>query len=159
MKPHGLKGEVTVSIDPDSAVNWNNLRSLYVLINNHPVPYFINHVSLKGGKAYIKFEDVGNADEARNLQKMSLYLPKSERPKLQRGQFYDDEVVGFEVEDELTGLIGIIQRMEKTGQNRFIVVKCHQKEVLIPVNGPFIAGINKSKKKVSVNLPEGFLDI
>jgi 16S rRNA processing protein RimM len=33
------------------------------------------------------------------------------------------------------------------------------KEVLIPVNSPFITSINKSKKKISVNLPEGFLDI
>jgi 16S rRNA processing protein RimM len=30
---------------------------------------------------------------------------------------------------------------------------------MIPVNGPFITSINKSKKKINVALPEGFLDI
>jgi hypothetical protein len=27
------------------------------------------------------------------------------------------------------------------------------------VNGPFIESVNKTKKKVSVNLPEGFLEL
>jgi 16S rRNA processing protein RimM len=33
------------------------------------------------------------------------------------------------------------------------------KEVMIPVNGPFVKSINRTKKTVTVSLPEGFLDI
>jgi len=30
---------------------------------------------------------------------------------------------------------------------------------MIPVNGPFIKSISKAKKKIQVELPEGFLEI
>jgi 16S rRNA processing protein RimM len=45
------------------------------------------------------------------------------------------------------------------GPNKLLSVDHHGKEVLIPVNSPFITGINKSKKKISVTLPDGFLDL
>jgi len=33
------------------------------------------------------------------------------------------------------------------------------KEVLIPINGPFIISINKTKKVIIVSVPEGFFDL
>jgi 16S rRNA processing protein RimM len=47
----------------------------------------------------------------------------------------------------------------KAGPNRLLALDHNGKEVLIPVNSPFITRINKSKKMITVNLPEGFLDI
>ena len=81
------------------------------------------------------------------------------RPKAGRGEFYDDEVIDFEVHDQEKGLLGNIREVMQAGPNRLLVVEHKKKEVLIPVNGPFITSINKTKKRVSVNLPEGFLEI
>jgi 16S rRNA processing protein RimM len=39
------------------------------------------------------------------------------------------------------------------------MINYNEKEVLIPVNGPFILSINKTKKIITVLLPEGFLEI
>jgi 16S rRNA processing protein RimM len=47
----------------------------------------------------------------------------------------------------------------EAGPNRFLVVDHKGKEVLIPINGPFIKSVNKSKKKITVELPEGFLEL
>jgi 16S rRNA processing protein RimM len=47
----------------------------------------------------------------------------------------------------------------QAGPNKLLSIDHNGKEVLIPVNSPFITGINKSKKKISVTLPEGFLEI
>jgi len=47
----------------------------------------------------------------------------------------------------------------QAGPNRLLVVDYDKKEVLIPLNGPFIASVNKTKKRVVVNLPEGFLEL
>lgn len=159
MKPHGLKGEVTVSVDVDSPADWKSLQTIFIDIKGQLVPYFIERLSLKGGKAFIKFEDVSTLDEAKKLQKSSLYLQKAYRPKLRRGDFYNDEVIGFVVEDATMGTLGNVVVVEQTGQSRFLIVKHNLKELMIPVTGPFITGINKSKRKISVNLPDGFLDI
>lgn len=159
MKPHGLKGELTVSLDPDSPADWRNLKSVFVDIKGQFVPYFIETISVKGDKAFVKFEDVSSIDETKKLQKRSLYLQKADRPQLQRGDFYNDEVIHFSVEDNNLGALGKVVAVEQTGPNRFLIIKHNAKELMIPVNGPFISGINKSKRKITVTLPEGFLDI
>ncbi len=64
-----------------------------------------------------------------------------------------------EVHDENAGSLGKVTGIVDAGTNKLLVIHEGDKEVLIPVNGPFITSINKSKKKISVDLPEGFLDI
>jgi 16S rRNA processing protein RimM len=157
-KTHGLKGEVTIVMTPECP-DLDELKSVFAEINKTLVPYFFESISLKGDKAFIKFEDVNSIDQANLLKGSSLYLPKSERAKLSRGEFYNDEVVDFEVTDSEVGAIGKVIEVFESGPNRFLVVDHNGKEVMIPLNGPFIKSVNKSKKKISVELPEGFLEI
>ncbi len=159
MRPHGLKGGVTLSLDADSPAEWESLQSVFIEQKKQAVPYFIEHVSVRGDKAFVKFEDVNTPEAATALKGSSVYLPKASRPKLSRGDFYNEEVDGFEVIDDTLGLLGTVLHIEQAGSNRFVVFSHHTKEVMIPVNGPFIKSINKAKKKITVSLPEGFLDI
>jgi 16S rRNA processing protein RimM len=159
LKPHGLKGEVTVSVDAEAPEEFGALESLFVLQNSQLVPHFIESISLNGEKAYIKFEDVDTLAAASTISKCALYLPKSTRSKSGRGEFYDDEIIGFEVVDDEAGLLGKIVGITVAGPNKLLTVDHNGKEILIPLNGPFVKSINKSKKKITVELPEGFLDI
>lgn len=159
MRPHGLKGEVTISLDADAPADWESLKSVFIESKTNLVPYFIEHISIRGDKAFVKFEDVSTPEAAAALKGSSLYLPKTSRPKPARGDFYHDEIIGFEVIDDELGLLGTVQTIEQAGPNRFVVLSHKTKEVMIPVNGPFIKSINRTKKTVSVSLPEGFLDI
>lgn len=159
LKPHGLKGEVTVSIDPDIPNEFSSLESVFLEKDRRLVPYFIDYVSVRGTKAFVKFDEVDSPEAAEKISKQIIYLPKSARPKSGRGEFYDDEVVGFEVTDEELGHLGMITDVMSAGSNRLLVLQYQEKEVLIPINSPFVLSVNKSKKKISVSLPEGFLDI
>jgi 16S rRNA processing protein RimM len=159
LKPHGLKGEVTVMLDQDAPEDLSSIESVFIEHDKRLVPYFIEHISDKGKKAFIKFEDVNSADDAARISKNPLYIEKSLRPKSGKGEFYNDEVVGFEVHDEELGLLGKVSEVMQAGPNRLLVVIHHNRETLIPVHGPFITSVNKTKKRISVHLPEGFLDI
>lgn len=159
MRPHGLKGEVTISLDADAPADWDSLESVFVETKGKLVPYFLENISVRGNKAFVKFEDVSTPEAAAALKGRSLFLPKTSRPKLARGDFYHDEIIDFEVIDQELGLLGTVLTIETAGPNRFIVLSHKTKEVMIPVNGPFIKSINRTKKNVSVSLPEGFLDI
>jgi 16S rRNA processing protein RimM len=159
LKPHGLKGGVTISIDSDVPNDFSTLETIFLQDGHNLVPYFIEDVSLKGSKAYLKLEEVNSIEEAESISKRSIYLPKNERPKSIRGEFYDDEVVGFEVDDEVAGPLGKVEDVMSAGPNRLLVINHDGKEVLIPINSPFIKSVNKGKKRISVSLPEGFLDI
>lgn len=160
MKPHGLAGEVTISIDAGAPENLSTLESVFIAEkDNRLIPFFINAISIRGDKAFVKFEDVDGPEAATKISKRALYLPKSLRPKSARGEFYDDEVIGFEVIDENFGALGKVTSIMQTGANKLLVIDNNKKELLIPINGPLIQSINKSKEKISVNLPDGFLDI
>jgi 16S rRNA processing protein RimM len=159
MRPHGLKGEVTISIDKDSPADWEELKAVLLEIKNQLVPYFIETVSVRGDKAFLKLEDVNTPEAAAQLKGTSLYLTKESRPKLQPRDFYNDEVIGFLVEDETIGVLGKVEEIEQAGPNRFFIIHYNQKEVMIPSLSPLLKSINRSKKKITVNLPDGFLDI
>jgi 16S rRNA processing protein RimM len=156
MKTHGLKGEVTIATLPDCP-DLTGVETLYIE-HKQLVPYFVQSVSFKGDKAFVKLEDVDSLESAAVLKGLSIYLPKAERPKLARGEFYSDEVIGFEVSDE-ERVLGNVKEVIEAGPNRFPSLEVDDRETLIPVNGPFIKSINRSSKKIKVELPEGFLDI
>lgn len=159
LKPHGLKGGVTISLDADVPNDLTTLESVFVQEAHNMVPYFIESVSVTGNKAFVKFEDIDTPEAAEKISKNAIYLPKTERPKSGRGEFYDDEVRGFTVEDQTLGVLGLIDDVMTAGANKLLVLDHNGQEVLIPINGPFILSINKSRKKITVDLPEGFLDI
>jgi 16S rRNA processing protein RimM len=157
-KSHGLKGEVTMVLAPDCP-DLKSTKTIFVENGDQMVPFFVESVSIRDTKAFLKFEEVTTPERAESLKGSSLYLPKSERPKLSRGDFYSEEVLGFEVTDVKIGVLGPIADVLENGPMRYLTISYHGKDIIIPVNGPFIKNINKSKKKIQVELPEGFLEI
>ena len=156
-KTHGLKGEVTLNIS--EPVDFGSLEFILLEQQNTLVPHFISSFSDRGDKVFLKLEDINTTELAAKLKGSGIYLPKDIRPKLKRGEFYDDEVIGFTVIDENHGELGEITEISSTGPNRLLTIQHHIKEVLIPVNSPFIISTNKTKKVIKVALPDGFLDI
>jgi|SRR5690349_10444889 len=159
LKPHGLKGQVTIALDPDAPEEFGGIETLFVEVKNKLLPFFIEAISLRGNKAFLKLEEVNSPEEALRISKSPIFLPKSARPKSGRGEFYDDEVIGFEVLDSEVGSLGKITEVVQAGPNKLLSVGYNNKEVLIPLNSPFINSVNKSRKKITVTLPDGFLDI
>ncbi|MGC1244508.1 MAG: ribosome maturation factor RimM [Chryseosolibacter sp.] len=159
MKPHGLKGEVTISLDPQAPDDFNAIETIFVEVKERLLPFFVQGISLKGNKAFLKLEDVNTPEQAQDISKSSLYLPKASRPKSGRGDFYDDEIIGFEVFDTAQGSLGKITEVIQAGPNKLLSIDFQGKEILVPVNGPFVDSVNKTRKKITVTLPEGFLDI
>jgi 16S rRNA processing protein RimM len=156
MKTHGLKGEVTIAALPECP-DLTGVKNIFIE-HKQLVPYFVESISFRGDKAFVKLEDVDSLEKAAALKGLSIYLPKAERPKLARGEFYNDELVGFEVADE-DRVLGKVKEVVEVGPNRFLALDVDDRETLIPVNGPFIKSVNRSSKKIKVELPDGFLDI
>ncbi|MFZ5973459.1 MAG: ribosome maturation factor RimM [Bacteroidota bacterium] len=157
-KTHGLKGEVTLMPSPECP-DLSQVSTVFIQQQASLVPFFVEAVSMRGDKAFVKLEDVNTPEAAASLKGCSVYFPKQERPTLPRGEFYNDEVIGFQVTDVALGPIGQVSHVEEAGPARFLVVMREGKEAMIPVNGPFIKSINKARKHVTVVLPNGFLDI
>lgn len=159
VKPHGVKGSVTVYIDPEAPANVDKNTVWYVEKQKRLIPLSVSSISPRGDRAFVTFEDVLTYDHANEYRQCDVYLPRSTRPDQGANAFYDDEVVGFAVYDVRSGALGTVSGSRRIGQSKLMVVNEGVKEILIPVNGPFIQSIERDNGKILVALPDGFLEI
>lgn len=160
-KTHGLHGELGIVLDVDFPETYDDLESVFVAASGSEtlIPFFVEHIAIRQNKALIKFEDIDTIEQAETLLKASLYLPLESLPPLADDQFYYHDIIGFTVEDEAQGTLGIVQDVyESTGQD-MIVMLYQDKEVLVPINDDIVPRVDKVQSIVHVSLPEGLLDV
>lgn len=158
-KPHGLKGELYISLDTDYPEDYAELESVFLLQNGKLVPFFIEYIQIKHTQALLKFEDVNSKDEAVLLKGMSVHLPLNKLPELSDDQFYFHEIIGYSIKDQNLGDLGVVSQVYEAGHQDLIGMEYQGKEVLIPINDDIIEKVNRVEKQLLVNLPEGLIDL
>ncbi len=159
-KKFSFKGEVLVYLDTDEPELYENLESMFVEHNKHLVPFFIAESSLhKNDFLRVRFEDVSTEAEADALLGCAVYLPMKMLPKLSGNKFYFHEVIGFEIEDKRLGVFGIIQSVNDTTAQPLFEVLNGDIEMLIPMIDQFLVKIDRDNKKVTMDLPEGLVEM
>jgi 16S rRNA processing protein RimM len=159
-KVHGLRVEVMVTLDVDYPEDYENLKHIFLEQKSRLVPFFLEHFVLQpGNKALAKFEELNSIEQVESLVGSGIYLPLTELPELEDGQFYFHDLIGFEVFDETKGLIGPIQVVYDLETQDLLGVTHQGKEVLIPIQDQIILKVDMAAKKVYCQLPEGLLEI
>lgn len=158
-KAHGLKGDVTVQIINEPSKALSKIEIIFILEKGQLVPYFVSAVSVNGGQAIVKFEEIDSQAKALNLKGCKLFLPDTLKPKSAKNEFFITELVGFTLLDQTLGDLGTVLEVYDIPNNPLISIIYQSKEVLIPVNDTFILGFDKKTKILKVNLPDGLLDI
>ena len=156
-KTHGLDGFLTVFLDSDLPEEYYNIESVLLEIKGELIPYFIeDHKETNNTqKVNFLFEEVDSTEKAEQLLGTKLFLPIEALPDLGENKFYYHEIIGFEILNN-NKPVGTIQEVfENTGSDFFVI----EKEVLIPIEDDFILIVDKVKKQISMNLPEGLLEL
>ncbi len=159
-RPQGIKGNVNLYLDVDSPKEYAEMESVFVEINKSLVPFFIDHLQLRGkNQAVCKFEGVDTEAEASKLVNAQLFLPLDVLPKLKGNKFYYHEVVGYTVVDQKHVEVGHISEVLEYPNNPLLQVQFNKKEILIPIREEVILNVDREKRQVLVNAPEGLIDI
>ena len=159
-KLHGFKGEVSLFLDVTDPEEYQKLDSMLIEINGNLTPFFVTSYQLKNRNfASVKLEGVDSENDAKALLRKSVYLPLSTLPELSGKQFYDHEVVGFELLDLTHGPVGTIVQIIDLPVNPLIQVDANGKEVLIPFVENLVQEVDRVNKKLTVKTPEGLLAI
>lgn len=153
IKRHGLKGEVKILLESTLP---KKLESIFIQIENRLIPFFIEQISVLKDIAIVKLEDINTPEQADRLCNYKVFLPNTSKPKSDNLETSD--LIGFSVYTDSENL-GTITAINNHALNPLLVVSFQDKELLIPISDYFIREINKSDKKVKVELPEGFMDI
>jgi 16S rRNA processing protein RimM len=159
LKPHGLKGELYISLDTDYPEDYKEMESVFLLQNGKLVPFFIEFIQVKHKEALLKFEDVDDKNAALDLRGATLHLPLTELPELSGSQFYFHEISGFQIEDTENGQLGVVKEVFEAGHQDLIGMEYKGKEVLIPINDEVILNVDRDKALIKVSLPDGLLEL
>lgn len=149
-----------VKLDTDQPEIYADLDAVFVQLKNNLIPFFIERSQLhKSSLLRIKLEDVDTEADADALIKCDLYLPLEALPKLEGNKFYFHEVIGFTVEDINFGKVGIITAINDATAQALFEIDRDGVEILIPMNDEFIKQLDRDKKTLFVETPEGLIDL
>lgn len=158
-RTHGLRGELLFQFT-DDIFDRAEADHLLVEIDGILTPFYIEEYRFRTNEsALILFEGIETAEAARALTGCAVYVERA----ISEGQedaVSLDSLKGFHVFDQKGCDIGVITAVDDQTQNwLFEVRQTDGSEVLIPAHDELITQLVPSERRISMNLPEGLLNI
>ncbi|MDD3038393.1 ribosome maturation factor RimM [Bacteroides sp.] len=158
-KPHGIHGELQFTFT-DDIFDRADCDYLICLLDGIFVPFFIEEYRFRSDStALVKLEGVDTAERARIFTNIDVYFPVEYVGEVEAGELSWDFFVGFRMEDVHHGLLGEVVEVDTTTVNTLFVVEQEGEEFLVPAQEEFILGIDQEQKLITVELPEGLLNL
>ncbi|MBO5721325.1 MAG: 16S rRNA processing protein RimM [Bacteroidales bacterium] len=157
-KTHGVSGELSCTFINDIFGD-DDAPYLVADIDGIYVPFFIEEYRFKSDvTALIKFEDIDDTDSAKLLLGRELYFPMkyiTDSQPMNCGE----GIIGYKIYSD-GKLIGKIEGVDDSTANiLFYVVTERGEELLIPATDDFVEEIDDEKREITMNLPDGLLDM
>ncbi len=153
-KAHGVKGEVSFQFD-DDIFDRTDCDYLILEVDGILVPFFIEEYRFRSDTvALVKFEDVDTQQRAQELTGCDVYFPRSladdDAPSL-------TSLVGFDIVDAQTAApVGRIAAIDDSTANLLFELEDGR---LIPAAEELITGIDTTHRQISLNIPQGLLEL
>ncbi|MCX8143026.1 MAG: ribosome maturation factor RimM [Bacteroidia bacterium] len=152
-KTHGIKGFVSIHLNDNIDVDWDSLRSFFIMMDNVPVPYIVDDIEFLPQKIIVKFQGINSVNEAKQFTNKLILLPENLI-------LLDDTLnyVGYLVMDvnQNNHHIGYVKEVIVNNNLEWLVIENqHQKEILLPFNENLIEQINHQEKQIFYKAIEG----
>lgn len=160
LKPHGINGEIVMSLNID--VNPEELTCIVLRIDGINVPFYLTGVRPKSNETdLISIDGVETETEAVSLCGHTAYALSAELPlkEISSDGLYADEMVGFTVNANGVHLGFITGIEDSTANYLFIIEKTDGKSCLIPVADEFIENIDPEEQRVDLQVPDALLEL
>lgn len=159
IKPQGVKGEVKVEPVSPYPERYKGLNSVYIQIANHNQSYPIENVRIADRFVYIKFAGINSRDEAEFLRDAEILIKGEDLIQPSENEYFIHDLIGCCVRTDDNEELGEIIDVVQMSSNDIYVVKNHSgKEVLIPAVKEFVLQVDLELKEIRVHLLEGLID-
>ncbi|MFI3296866.1 MAG: ribosome maturation factor RimM [bacterium] len=153
-KTHGVKGDINITLSDD--FDFDPCDYVVVDIDGIFVPFFITEYRYKSNTTLlIHFEDIDDEPSIRSFFGKTVYVKKELIEVADEDETRANYYVGFIIKTEDGKEIGEIIEVNDTTENVLFVVG----ELLIPVAAIEIIDLDKEARTMTVDLPEGLLEI
>lgn len=161
-KPHGIKGELTATLDYE--LEPSELRCIVLEIDGIFVPFFIESSRSKGAHSWlIKLDGVDSEKSAAAFSNHEIYAVTAELPEGVADEdedgFYLYDLEGYTLKEDET-VVGTIDGVDDSTANILLIVKTPEgSTVYVPFAEEFLTDIDKENHIITMNLPEGLIDL
>ncbi|RYZ21408.1 MAG: 16S rRNA processing protein RimM [Chitinophagaceae bacterium] len=155
----GLKGELILKHSLGKKTAFKGLQALFVEEgDNRFLPWFLAGARIKSeDEIYIQLQDVDTPEKAKRLTRKDVWLTETDFKKFS-GSSAPISFLGFMLVEDGKDLGVILEVIEQPHQV-LCRIEVDGKEALIPLNENTIRAIDRKKKQIHVELPEGLLEI
>lgn len=159
-KPWGHQGELTVHLDDIDLDDLVHAGSLFVDIDGQKVPFFFSRLHDQGrAGVLVKFDDFHDPQSAGVLVGCDLYAPPGLLSDGSDESWDPEEFLGMLVRDEDHGDLGEVTGIEGSARNPVLVVMRGDEEVMVPLAGEMILGVDPEENVLMVRTPPGLIDL
>ena len=155
----GYEGTVAVKLEKIFTENIPLMESVFLEIEGRAVPFFISGLEYSGADILkLSFDGYDSDEKVSEFLGCRVFLTSA---------IYNDNLnesnenlIGYRVfvqEDQLLGSISEV--LTNNGQWLINVISKKKKDILIPFHEHFIVSIDKRKKIIIMNIPEGLTEI
>ena len=160
-KPHGIRGELTVEVRTDAPEIRFAPGSVLVTAPARVGPITVEAVRWHSGRLLLRVEGVHDRTAAEGLRGvvLSADVPDDEVPE-DPEEFYDHQLRGLAVRTADGSAVGVVDDVvHLPAQDLLAVKRDGGREVLVPFVAEIVTGIDVDAGTLTVDLPEGLLDL
>lgn len=162
-KTKGVKGELKIEV---ADIYWEDFQKstvVFLLQKGKEMPFFIEKI-INEKELLLKLEDIDSKETAHDLTSKELFLRASDVSKKEEAITTNSDlkfghIVNYQIEDQTLGNIGIIAEVLEFPQQEMAILFIEEKEILIPLNDALILKIDEANRVVTMDLPEGILEL
>lgn len=159
-KPHGIHGELQFTFTDDIFDRTEDCDYFVCLLDGIFVPFFIVEYRFRSDStALVKLDGIDTAERARMFTNIEVYFPVKYAEESEGGELSWNVFVGFRMEDVNHGFLGEVVDVDTSTVNTLFVIDQEGEELLVPAQEEFIVGIDQEQRLITVDLPEGLLNL
>jgi 16S rRNA processing protein RimM len=158
-KVHGYDGTVIVRLENSFIENIPEIESVFLEIEGRPVPFFISSLEYPGADLIkLRFDGYKSHIQIREFTGCKVYLTSEREENNAINQ--TGNLTGYNIISGHGHKLGKISRIVETpGQLLLSIDAGSGKEILIPFHEDLIEKVDKKKKIIYMDLPEGLIDL
>ena len=156
-KAHGVKGELSIQID-DDIFDRVDAEYLVLKLDGIFVPFFMEEYRFKSDSVVlVKFEGVDSQERARELTGVEVYFPRELAEQDENAELSYSALVGYTLIDDNSGKpVGTIAYVDEQTINIMFELEDGR---LIPASEELIVDVDQKNRTITLDIPEGILDL
>jgi len=156
---HGLQGEIVLQHSLGKKTSLKGLEQLFV--EEAPgrfLPYFLEGTRIKNDQeVFLKLEGIHTKEAARKLTPREAWITEKDFHQF-AGKSAPISLLGFTLVQDGKEL-GVIREVIEQPHQVLCTILLGEREALIPLHEDSLEQIDRKKKQVHVQLPDGLLDL